>query len=729
MAKKITAPHSYDPGKGRPKEYLAYLNQREMDYLRSINGNNMERGPRGLPSFPPEDAVGSSSKAGSRGPGGPSGPNSGPSRSTTSGGGGKGPGGPSGPNSSPSRSTGGGGNLGGGGKGPGGPSGPNSSPSRSGGPSTSGGGNKGPGGPSGPNSSPSRSISSPMGGQGPSFSSPKSAGGYNADRANLQRAQEKYTRSAIQNTPAARKDLAVGGIKTLSVGPMGTPVNVGPKVAPTKNKTSVAGGWGVAGVGIAQQGVPNAPSPSTFGRPEGTAVRDIIAGYSPVPANTAVPIPNMNPLNDPAKFKLSNPNILQGVDPVALSKVVRLQEMAGVPLSITSGYRNPLLNKRVGGAQRSQHMQGNAIDIKIPGATAAETADFIKKASSVGFGGIGGYRPGSVHVDVASQRSWGPNYSGVTIGGPMGEALKSHSAGKIPEAKIDYAAMERNPSVRAPSANTSFASLKGFGFTTPAVASDSPTGPLMSGGSSTANSRLAGTGYGAFNTPDAVNRAVEKTVETVNTPQNKSVTEFDGSYGPQNVSKEVQKEMEDIDTFNRRVTKAVKSAPIIGAPLRLADGVRKLFTGKTTSEADADLKRAYMQAGPAERAALEKKNPNLTKFAQMSGEEPQLPMSNYDNWRQRSFGTGGGRGGSTSITSQGGGTPDIGSGGKNEPIRVKQAEKDTTKPKPKNKEGGKRPAIYYKWDLGVSVPSPTDSDYTLYLKYLQEKAAAKAAVA
>jgi hypothetical protein len=86
-------------------------------------------------------------------------------------------------------------------------------------------------------------------------------------------------------------------------------------------------------------------------------------------------------------------------------------------------------------------------------------------------------------------------------------------------------------------------------------------------------------------------------------------------------------------------------------------------------------------------------------------------------------------GGSTSTTSPGGGSPDIGSGGKNEPPRIEQAEKEAAKPKPKPKEDGRRPAIYYKWDLGVDVPSPTDSDYTLYLKYLQEKAAAKAGMA
>lgn len=63
--KKVTAPLSYDPGKGRPKEHLAYLNWQEMEALKRLNGNNMERGPRGLPSFPPADAIGSSSKASS----------------------------------------------------------------------------------------------------------------------------------------------------------------------------------------------------------------------------------------------------------------------------------------------------------------------------------------------------------------------------------------------------------------------------------------------------------------------------------------------------------------------------------------------------------------------------------------------------------------------------------------------------------------------------------------
>ena len=60
---EVKAPLSYDPGKGRPKEHLSYLNKDEMKALKRMNGNNMERGPKGLPSFPPADAIGSSSKA------------------------------------------------------------------------------------------------------------------------------------------------------------------------------------------------------------------------------------------------------------------------------------------------------------------------------------------------------------------------------------------------------------------------------------------------------------------------------------------------------------------------------------------------------------------------------------------------------------------------------------------------------------------------------------------
>lgn len=40
-----------------------------------------------------------------------------------------------------------------------------------------------------------------------------------------------------------------------------------------------------------------------------------------------------------------------------------LRHAWGAPLHITSGYRSPQLNRAVGGAQRSQHLTGQAADI------------------------------------------------------------------------------------------------------------------------------------------------------------------------------------------------------------------------------------------------------------------------------------------------------------------------------------------------------------------------------
>ena len=117
---EVKAPRTYDPGKGRPKEHLSYLNKDEMKALRRMNGNNMERGPKGLPSFPPADAIGSSSKAGTttgktttKSSSSTSSPGSKGSGTSTAWGGGGGGGGGSKPTGG--KPSGGGGNNGGGG--------------------------------------------------------------------------------------------------------------------------------------------------------------------------------------------------------------------------------------------------------------------------------------------------------------------------------------------------------------------------------------------------------------------------------------------------------------------------------------------------------------------------------------------------------------------------------------------------------------------------------------
>lgn len=59
-----------------------------------------------------------------------------------------------------------------------------------------------------------------------------------------------------------------------------------------------------------------------------------------------------------------------------------LREAYGGPIIVTSGYRCPALNKAVGGAKNSQHMTGQAADIRTVKDTRAENKklfDLIQK--------------------------------------------------------------------------------------------------------------------------------------------------------------------------------------------------------------------------------------------------------------------------------------------------------------------------------------------------------------
>lgn len=54
-----------------------------------------------------------------------------------------------------------------------------------------------------------------------------------------------------------------------------------------------------------------------------------------------------------------------------------LRDALGVPIRINSGYRSPLLNAEIGGSKHSQHMEGKAADIDVPGFTPLEVAQII----------------------------------------------------------------------------------------------------------------------------------------------------------------------------------------------------------------------------------------------------------------------------------------------------------------------------------------------------------------
>lgn len=58
--------------------------------------------------------------------------------------------------------------------------------------------------------------------------------------------------------------------------------------------------------------------------------------------------------------------------------VEKLYALFGDKLIITSGYRSPDLNEAIGGAKRSQHSKGQAIDIEVKGMSNYDLACWIR---------------------------------------------------------------------------------------------------------------------------------------------------------------------------------------------------------------------------------------------------------------------------------------------------------------------------------------------------------------
>lgn len=84
-----------------------------------------------------------------------------------------------------------------------------------------------------------------------------------------------------------------------------------------------------------------------------------------------------------------------------------------VRITITSGYRCPAYNRRVGGARNSQHCDGIAADIKVQYAdgdhlSPADVADYLEDLYPDKYG-IGRY-PSWTHIDVRPNKArWGEN--------------------------------------------------------------------------------------------------------------------------------------------------------------------------------------------------------------------------------------------------------------------------------------------------------------------------------
>ncbi|MFK8163052.1 MAG: D-Ala-D-Ala carboxypeptidase family metallohydrolase [Lewinella sp.] len=125
-------------------------------------------------------------------------------------------------------------------------------------------------------------------------------------------------------------------------------------------------------------------------------------------------------------FYLSGDPLYWGVDPDILHKLLELRLLLesegfdGAAFHCNYGYRHPTLNATVGGASRSRHIAGDAVDLVIEDinqdgqANTADKAivlDLCERQLIGNLGGIGRY-PGTqvVHIDLRGTRARWDSY-------------------------------------------------------------------------------------------------------------------------------------------------------------------------------------------------------------------------------------------------------------------------------------------------------------------------------
>ena len=87
----------------------------------------------------------------------------------------------------------------------------------------------------------------------------------------------------------------------------------------------------------------------------------------------------------------------------------RVRYLWGGPLLVSSGYRSPEWNRRIGGARRSQHVEGRALDLSpprnSPQGNLVRLRGIVLEAREQGYlQGVGIYN-GFVHIDIRARRA------------------------------------------------------------------------------------------------------------------------------------------------------------------------------------------------------------------------------------------------------------------------------------------------------------------------------------
>lgn len=92
------------------------------------------------------------------------------------------------------------------------------------------------------------------------------------------------------------------------------------------------------------------------------------------------------------------------IEPLLLERLDKVREDFGGPLVVTSGYRSPEHNAKIGGSKSSQHCLGKAADIR-PKHFTKENLDKLYLICEKYFKAVGdGRHRGFIHVDIRDDK-------------------------------------------------------------------------------------------------------------------------------------------------------------------------------------------------------------------------------------------------------------------------------------------------------------------------------------
>lgn len=97
----------------------------------------------------------------------------------------------------------------------------------------------------------------------------------------------------------------------------------------------------------------------------------------------------------PSEFTMGGENVFDKMDRPFLRKLDMLRHNTGVPMIITSSYRSPEYNAKIGGAPASKHLEGIAVDVSCT--NGKDRLKIVEEAIDLGFTvGVGST---FIHID------------------------------------------------------------------------------------------------------------------------------------------------------------------------------------------------------------------------------------------------------------------------------------------------------------------------------------------